>query len=374
VLGVGAVEVWLGRVSAGSRRSHLVRWRAFMAWLRGQPGWADATPEGLLDFQEGASGRRRFEVLNLVQGYVVEMGGARKGMLARYSSIRSFFLHNRVELPHDRWDPGVGTREPTKGRLTVEGLRRVIEGAGLRDRAVLLTFFQGLMDLRRFLEFNGSYAGTLVEHLKKHGVDRPFRIDFLKGRKTNHKAFYTFIGQDALSAWQEYFEKQRGWPKPNEALAVLRGTALPMTEPAIRSIFDGLCFRYGLKPKKRARGDPGNRTGVNLHEFRDVARSYLQTAKRDGLDETCVEFWMGHTVDPLNYNKFAELNPKYVEENYEIAERYLNILSAPLDSGDAREQAEKVTMLEKELAEMKRRMDSLQATVTGTIQQLESRG
>jgi len=35
-LGVGAVEVWLGRVSAGSRRSHLVRWRAFMVWLRRQ--------------------------------------------------------------------------------------------------------------------------------------------------------------------------------------------------------------------------------------------------------------------------------------------------------------------------------------------------
>ena len=35
---MGAVEVWLGRVSAGSRRSHLVRRRAFVVWLSGQPG------------------------------------------------------------------------------------------------------------------------------------------------------------------------------------------------------------------------------------------------------------------------------------------------------------------------------------------------
>jgi len=108
-----------------------------------------------------------------------------------------------------------------------------------------------------------------------------------------------------------------------------------------------------LKKNRPVKGDPGYRTGVNPHEFRDVARSYLQAAKLDGLDETCVEFWMGHSVDPLNYNKFAELNPAYVEQNYRIAEKYLNILSTPLESEQIQQQEERIISLEKQLSDLR---------------------
>jgi len=343
----------MGRLSPSGRRSNGIRWNVFLRWLRTQRGWENATPEGLVEFQEAATGRKRFEILNLIQKHVSEKGGTRKGMLSRYTAIRSFFLHNRVELPQDTWDPGAGTKEPTQGRLNVELIHRVIEGAKPRDRAILLTIFQGLMDLKRFNDFNKKGAESLVTHLRSSRHNRPLRIDFLKGRKANHKAFYTFIGRDALASWREYFEKERSWPKPNEPLAIARRTERPMTEPAIRSIFDGLCFRFELKKNRPVKGDPGHRTGINLHEFRDVARSYLQAAKSNGLDETCVEFWMGHSIDPLNYNKFAELNPAYVEQNYRIAEKHLNILSTPLESEQIQQQEERIQALEKQLADIR---------------------
>lgn len=366
---------WLERLSSSSRQSRFSNFSVFMDWLRGQSGWADVAPEGLLEFQEKAVGRERYALLNLIQKHVKEVGGTRFGMQSRYSAIRSFFLHNRVELPKDNWDPGAGTREPTRGKLTVDSIRRIIQAATLRDRAILLTLFQGLIDQERFCHFNVKQGGALVRHLKTCGVEKPFRIDFMKGRKRNHKPFFTFIGRDALEAWLEYFEKERGWPGPGEPLAVSsRGGKRPLSKQGLRLAFDTLCRRYKLKQRSPKGGDTSYRSGVNLHEFRDVARSHLQTAKRDGLDEKTVEFMMGHLVDPLNYLKFAELQPDYVEENYKIVEKYLNIISTPPDSEVAREQAERVSVLEKELAEMKRRMDSLQATVTGTIQQLESRG
>jgi hypothetical protein len=120
----------------------------------------------------------------------------------------------------------------------------------------------------------------------------------------------------------DYFEKERGFPKQNEPIALTHDLKKPVNKPLLRSVFQTLTLRAGLK-QKRDRG----KLGVTIHEFRDTARSTLQLAKRDGFDVTCAEFWMGHKIDPLGYNKFTELSPDYVLENYKVAERHLNILS-----------------------------------------------
>lgn len=75
------------------------------------------------------------------------------------------------------------------------------------------------MDLERFHQFNMKYAKGLVDHLKRKSLDEPFRIGFLHGRKRNHQPFYTLIYHEALEAWQTYFERIRGWPESNQALA-----------------------------------------------------------------------------------------------------------------------------------------------------------
>jgi hypothetical protein len=349
------VGAWLERVSPAGGRVYGYRWAKFLDWLRLQPGWGDATGEGLLAFQEEATGRRRYELLNLIQRHVKELGGSRNGMLSRYTAMRSFFLHNRVELPKDRWDPGAGTREPARGKLNLDHIRLIVQAAGLRDRAVFLTLFQSMMDLERFLEFNKKHGEELVEHLRSRGVDTPLRIDFTKGRKTNHDPFYTFLGRDALQAWKEYFEKERGWPESKEPVAVVRETNRSPSKQAIRSTFYTLCIKFKLRERNPGKGDRGHRTGVNLHEFRDVVRSYLQIAKREGLDETCVEFWMGHQVDPLAYNKFATLEPRYVEENYKTAEKYLNILShTMIHEEQRRQEQETIQRMEKEMEKMRK--------------------
>lgn len=70
-----------------------------------------------------------------------------------------------------------------------------------------------------------------------------------------------------------------------------------------------------------------NRYGYGLHEFRDVARTLLHLHdKKDGLDEVCVEYWMGHITDKNNYDKFYR-DKTYTLEQYKIAEKHLNIIS-----------------------------------------------
>jgi hypothetical protein len=294
-----------------------------MKWLQTQPGYENATEQLLLDKQENANGKGRYEVLDLIQRYIKEHGGTRNTMNLHYQILRSFFLHNRRDLPRDKFDVGPGTRASVQGTLTVEGVKRIIESAGLRDRAIFLTIWQGLMDKERFIQFNESNAESLVGHLREKGIDVPFRIDFRFGRKRNYQPYYTFLGKDCLQSWKEYFEKERGYPKAKgEAIALTRDLSHPVNKPVLVGVFRTLRRRTGLKKR-----DQHGFIGITIHEFRDVARSTLQLAKKDGFDETCAEFWMGHKIDPLGYNKFTSLSPDYVLKNYKIAEKYLNILS-----------------------------------------------
>lgn len=74
-----------------------------------------------------------------------------------------------------------------------------------------------------------------------------------------------------------------------------------------------------------------------------------------------IEYLMGHNVDPLAYPKFAELEPRYVEKNHSIAERYLNVLSNPLESEQVQQQDERIKTLEKELHDLRQ---MIQAGIT----------
>jgi hypothetical protein len=247
---------------------------------------------------------------------------------------------------------GAGTKPSVRGSLTVEKIKRIIESAGLRDRAIFLSIWQGLMDKGRYIQFNESYGEKLSAHLKEpNGVDTPFRIDFEFGRKTNYQPYYTFIGKDALVAWKEYFEKERGYPKKGEPIALLRESKRGINKGAVRSIFETLTVRAGLKQKRNY-----GRTGVTIHEFRDVARSWLQLAKKDGFDETCAEFWMGHKIDPLGYNKFTELSPDYVLDNYRIAEKQLNIVSQHETVDVKKIVNEEIKQRDAEIAELRERV------------------
>jgi hypothetical protein len=174
--------------------------------------------------------------------------------------------------------------------------------------------------------FNMSNGEALTLHLKEKDVDVPFRVDFSRGRKKNYQGFYTFLGHDALAAWKEYFEIERGYPKKGEPCAIVRiEHARDTHDRSLKRGVSKFVLREIFKTLKVHAGLNGN--GITIHGFRHVARSTLQLAKKDGFDETCCEFWMGHRIDPLGYNKFTELNPEYVLENYHIAENYLNILT-----------------------------------------------
>jgi hypothetical protein len=157
---------------------------------------------------------------------------------------------------------------------------------------------------------------------------------------------------DGISA---RFEKERGWPKPKEPIWLRRrkgqyGYAL--TEVSFRQMWMKHLRRIGVIPKRFP--DRTVRYGYNPHETRDLAKSLLHTrAKAEGFDMDCAEFWLGHTVDPLGYDKFYQ-DQEYVKKQYLIAEKHLNILSMQPPT-------EQVQQQQKEIEELRQRLTTLEA-------------
>jgi hypothetical protein len=352
------VEDWLGSLGFDRRRNCTYAFRAWLRWLWRQPGYAGIMPSEVLDFQDSAQGRAKHELMKLIQRYAQEKGGTYDSIFDRASKVRSFFIRNQVALPPLKgWEP-TPTREPVEGKLTFPQVVEIIRHADPRDTAIFLTMLQGMMDEARFVKFNGKDAERLVEHLKTKDLQEPFRIDFAQGRKRNRKRFFTFLHHDALQAWKTYFEKERGWPKPGDPLALNRWKE-PISKTAIRDSFDVIARKLHYKPK--GGHDPTSRTGVSPHDsFRDVVKSRLQTAKRKGFDMTISDFWMGHRIDPYNYNRFTENEPEYVLENAKIAAGYLNVITGPGDE----QPNEELAKLREELALLKGQFKAFTAVKT----------
>ena len=343
---------WLGSLTPGTRPSYICDFRGWLRWLWRQPNWQGWSPSRLLQAQEDAKRGDRMILPRLMQEWVQMKGGTYGSMIVRLARVRSFFEYDdEIELPSTRkWNPQP-TKDPVQGNLTFEQVRQIITHAGIRDQAIFLTLLQGLMDQERFHQFNMKYAKQLVDHLRTQGVDVPFKIWFTRGRKRNRKKYHTFLYHDALEAWRKYFELVRGsWPKDGEAIALHeKGRPMPLAKSGIRPVFNTLARQLRIKPPPKTGGDSGNRTGVAPHEaFRDVVTSRLQTAKEKGFDMTLTDYWMGHTVDPYQYNKFTTLEPDYVLKNAKIAAQYLDVLTHP-----TLQNAEKLQSLGKENEELR---------------------
>jgi len=332
------VAFWLGRLGPKSAKVYRSAVGRFLAYLHCQPGWERVDAAGLVERQR-ANGD--YAILDLLQGWVGGADKARKSKELDYVAVQSFFMHNRCGLPRDRSFKIRGSKPSVVPKLTVSNIVDLVKAANLRDRSIVLVKWQGMLDNDRLAYVGSCLGDSIVSQMRQN--HNPVRLDFTS-RKGNEHPWYTFIGRDAVEALREYFDKQRGWPQLGEAVWLsTHGTQL--TVNGIEQLWMRLARRIGLVPKKR--GSIGARYGYNPHETRDVAKSLLHTnAKKDGFDMDCAEFWLGHTVDPLGYDKFYN-DQEYVRKQYLIAEKYLNILSTPPANEQVKAQQERLEALER---------------------------
>jgi len=305
----------------------------FYVFIQDHDKLKNLSPSQLCDFQLNSEKKDTYIILDALQDYISKKGGTYLSLQTVYSTIKAFFTRNRASLPSDSFKIKA-TREPTKDNLTLQVVRDLVSVADLEMKALYLTLFAGLLDQERFQIFNKTHAQNLVTHLKEKGLDEPYKIEF-SGRKAsrNKTRFYTYLGHDALQAWQQYFERVRGYPKAGEAI-LLDSDKRPYSKAGLRGRHHRLLKSLGyITPEKTVK----TRYGFGLHNFRDCVVTTLHYHKKEGFDKDTIQFFMGHITDKNNYDKFYR-DLDEVKNEYLRMAPYLNLIS---ESG-----GEKVTLLE----------------------------
>ncbi|MFH0749013.1 MAG: hypothetical protein V1915_03750 [Candidatus Bathyarchaeota archaeon] len=357
------VKDWLSRLEPKTADQYRRKAYKYFMWVQENGGaFAHKSAEDLLDLQVNASGRAQYNQVKLLVHYItLNIKGAVSSKAHFYSAIRSIYEHNYAPLPRDANFRIHGETPPVEGELTVEGLRKIVLAANRCYRAVFLCMFQSGMGVGEFTAFNRMWD-RIGPQLKKERT----RVD-LSGRKhaKNREPFYTFLGRDAIVALKEYLEKDRGPIKAGEAIFLnqhgnpLNGSNIgdQFLECAIRggltqektipcTVCGGKTLKHRKPFNKESKAlkvfyrclDCGNETwasddqrvsrsvryGTNPHEMRDLFRSEWDTSTAKGV---CAEFFMGHDIDPNDYNKVMKMHPDWAEEQYALAEPFLNILT-----------------------------------------------
>lgn len=385
-----AVKLWRSRLGGSWDGA----WRAFKRFYDEVlvPEFR-LSPSGLVDWQVEAVGRDRYRILGLAQDWLNKQPLRYKTKRTRLSFIRSFFMHNRAELPRDGGFRFKGDTPPVEGKLSFEAFRSVLLNCNKMYRAVFLMMAQGLMGEGELLYVNTRLWRVVLENLtKKKGV---FKL-VIPGRKRNRnvKNFYTLLSaeSDFADAFKEYlrssphrlsgalFRNTRG--EPLTARNIQNYFHSRAVEAGVISQFTPLCSRCHGETVRVRRNHPTGirkvgyhcqqcggldwacdlgtrksltsvRYGVNPHEIRDLMRSRWQVS---GADPLVAEFMLLHEVDPNAYNKFTKYEQWYPLQEYRKALPWLNVSSCDPNKVDRTVMDEKFEGTHAELEVLRREL------------------
>jgi integrase len=346
---MSAIENWVSRLSPNTaklNRYFLGRWVTWMGENGGK--FSAMSPDELVAYQRAADNGARYDILDLVQKYSQDLPGRFGSKNKIYTTIRSFFAHNRAELPRDSGFTLRSDVPNVVGALTAENLRDLVLSGKPVYRAVILSMFQGGLDLEGFAYWNSGGWEKLRKDLK----DDPetIRID-LPGRKRfkNRATFFTFIGDDAIKAIRDYLPL-----RPRNATAIFTDQfGGPIRKGSLRAYWDAHLRKIGLV--SLGKGKSSNRYGLNIHEMRDLFRTLWA---KSGASPEVAEFCLQHQIDALGYNKIFN-DEAYMREQYRKALPHLQIMSGVRAFNLADE--DEVAMLKKEIAELKTGRDEEKA-------------
>jgi len=350
-----AVQHWISRMGVNTVANRIPVLKGFFKQI-------DMTPSEAVAWQRAHPSD--YKLLDLAFKYFdsdVHLGIASKR--GRFYGIRGFFRKNRASMPYDDTPRFHSEKPMVNGHISIEELRKLLLSCNPMYRTVFLMMFQGGMGSSELLYVNVTHAEYIRRMVGKG--DQVIKLD-LPGRKLNKnmRGYYTFIGSDTVDSLRTYWQSQ-GW-KPDKVLFRAE-TGQPLSRSTIHAYFREHMIRSGLvqrltpscldcqgdtvKHRKVTEGKihltyicrkcggerpcsdysqvfnhhvrGGMRYGKNPHELRDL---FLTEWHRSGADLAAGNFMMGHTIDPLGYDKIMH-DDAYGREQFRNAMPFLNILS-----------------------------------------------
>lgn len=375
------VKAWLSRLGDSTQRVARSNFNNWIQWVRENGGeFSEFTPDDLVEYQKNVGNGDRFKILDtLIQPYLKQADIRLHTKRHRYTHIRSFFLHNRAELPKDPSLTLRAKKPPVMGTLELDDIRLVVLGSKPCYQAAFLSMFQGSMDQEMFTYWNEhgyeSLVNQLAEVSKQPRDERAIKIE-LPGRKKAkfEKPYYTFIGPDAIDAiinWLPY--------RPEDTHAIFTDNrGKPLAKSNLRHYWNYHLNRLGRVPENLTK--KSERTGKGLHEMRDVFRSQWSKSPANHI---VGEYLMGHQIDPLEYDKsFRDVG--YYRGEYLKALPMLQLISSGEPFGQVdkteiqkleriiKDQATKIENLESEKQEAESITNTLVTKIEALIKRVEN--
>ncbi len=306
------------------------------------------------------------ECLDRIQSYVQKLKGRRKTKIFHYSCILSFLRSHRKSLPQD---PAFmrklkGDQPPVVGRLSRDILHRCYEAAGPRDRSWIAVAATSVCGEKELVQI--SDKGREVWEAVTRG-EKIVKVEYPKLRKNNPEPYYAILQGVAIDALKQYFMKERGEVKEDEALWISKERN-PFEERNFRDAWRSILIQIGERPSRKAnKGKPrGTRYGNGPHEIRDCSRTAWT---QSGANPIVAEFLMGHIVDKNNYDKFWG-DFEWTSQEHAKALAYLdpNSHGTYVRIGD---QDQKIAELEKTVALLKDAIEVVNSQLPGRGKNLE---
>ena len=310
--------------------------------------------------------------------------------------VRGFFLANRVPLPQDR-HRFKSEKAPVLGELRLDEFRKILFASKLEYRCAFLMMFQSGSGVGELCYMNRVHARHIFDSVRKGerfiGLTMPGRK-----QKRNIQPYFTFLGGDSVDCLRQLFES-RGWTEDTVLFRTEKGD--PFTRGSLGYYFRSIAFRLGfIKPVTPSCLDCGGETvrrrlvkdgrdgkgysclvcgtfrlaseyhldrslmcsvryRIRTHEIRDLFRTeWHRACTFSGVDPDVGETMMGHSIDPLQYDKIMR-DRSYGLGQYRKAVSWLNILSEDPRKLDRSEVQSEMDGMKKELSRLKSRDSKL---------------
>lgn len=307
--GIYELERWLGNKKPSSLKGSFGAWKRFKAFVEEELGktFTDAElAKYLIDEIEkdqkqparlkGEPQRR----ITRFYGATIQQGASRNYAKTQIGSIMAFYRENGFKIHFTRrfsdLFPSGGKPENRKQLVTPSDLKEMLDNArSLRDRAIMLTLFEGGMDIATLKSINvGQVADVELPETK-------FLTIHLR-REKEQWDYFTHLGFNAIEAIRRYLSERRVNLKR-------RGVSLKDGDPLFVKewVKEGKHSRITSRCVEKAVRDVATRSGLlNTATLKEgqlapirpysLRGSFSTLLENDKCPYNYREFWQGHKI------------------------------------------------------------------------------
>jgi hypothetical protein len=383
-----SVRRWRESLAGSGQKHALYAVNRYVLWRR-RKGLPDDPDQWVAECMNG-NNATLIQHLKVLQDYVASdefEGDDRETRRKQYFRMRGLYERNFVPLPDVRLKLPNGDNHDVKVEITASQflamVKRVLAvgNVRVRDKSIILTMLQGGMDDSTLAEvFNFvafpqlvAFFGT-ADFEKWDSAKCPVRIDLTRPKSTQR--FYTFIDVDGIDMLKEWLRVRRRKYGEIQVEVAPSPDVLPCSDAVYLDLFG-----RGIKPDGVGTvfRNCGKRAGANVHSgpmparykgarvrypfHSHEVRDTLRTLARGRADVEAAEFFVGHPLDKLGYDKSPWNDPDYFRQEYmKIARPLLNPLGGTVQ--EVKEDMERKTQvdfrsLQSQVAEMRKRLEEM---------------